>query len=218
MNSISVFSIIYLGLVGFLAGLTTNKIMHFRSYQNILKVIAINVLAMLVNYMVFSYYYGGIYSLLKYLIINSIFLALLMVTFAKTVNRDQPTFDNAVKPVSLPSEEVKSANVQFLSWWKRMLIGGAIGILIIIIVSLIFGGNAGPEEIILIVAIYAATGFIIYPCKVSIFLVVLGFFIAGIIGTLVDSSSEVFILFGTFLGIPGGALLSRILYWVKVIK
>jgi len=59
-------------------------------------------------------------------------------------------------------------------------------------------------------------GLITYPHKLSLVLLIIGFFVAGFFSNSYDLTD--FLFFGGLFGIPAGALISRVLYWLKVIK
>ena len=109
------------------------------------------------------------------------------------------------------------ANKKFLLSWKgRSLVGGIIGIILGITYQ--FSGFGSLVEILGFSIVCSLAGLIAYPVKASIVFLILGFLVAG--ASAEDLSA--LILSGTLFGIPGGALVSRILYFFlyffKVIK
>ena len=116
-----------------------------------------------------------------------------------------------------------------LSWEGRSLIGVMVGLILGILYGITYGIINGitydfsyaystlyldTPNILLLVACSLA-GLAMYPHKVSIILLTIGFFVGGL-----TQSSYLFnfIATGGILGLPAGAVLSRILYWLKVIK
>lgn len=133
-----------------------------------------------------------------------------------------------------PAEEKRSANKRLETdrevekkvnkippWLARMLVGAASGIAITIVLSL-YGDSAvvTPFSCFAASAIfYGLVGFITYPHKLSIVILVLGFLIAGFLAMNSVGSGHlaVFMTGGILVGLPAGALLSRILYLLKVV-
>jgi hypothetical protein len=114
----------------------------------------------------------------------------------------------------------------FESWWKRMLLGGILGALAGVLVYLV-DNNVYVSLLLPLVGSGALAGLMIYPHKVSLGLITAGFLIVGGIAASSYQSSGTtyqtyqiidFVGTGFFLGIPTGALISRILYWLKIIK
>lgn len=102
------------------------------------------------------------------------------------------------------------------SWWVRLILGLIFGA----IVSLIFEAY-GVEPLSFLIVIAATTGLsglLVYPHKRSLALLALGFIIFGIIFYFLNDDILSFFLAGVFWGFPFGALISRVLYWVKVLK
>ncbi len=123
--------------------------------------------------------------------------------------------------------------VFLLSWEGRSLIGVLVGLILGILYGITYGIIFGftydfvyaystfyvdTPNIILLVACGLA-GLIAYPHRVSLVLLVIGFFVAWLreggysLNILPDLIAS-----GGIVGLPAGALLSRILYWVKIIK
>ena len=102
-----------------------------------------------------------------------------------------------------------------LSWKGRLLLGATLGIILGIMHNSIIDFFALYTSLALLVACSLA-GLITYPHKLSIALLVTGFFVVGYLANSVYL--EIFIANGGIGGIPAAALISRILYWLKVIK
>ena len=127
------------------------------------------------------------------------------------------------------AEFIEKHQVFLLSWKGRILIGVTVGLILGISYGIIYGIVNGitydfayaystfyldvPHIILLITC--ALAGLTAYPHKVSIVLLVIGFFVAGLSNS---SYPYEFIELGGIFGLPAGALLSRILYWLKIIK
>ncbi len=126
---------------------------------------------------------------------------------------------------NIPSVVRKSV-VDFYSWWARILMGSMLGISISVIVLLLSDSRFMSFDIFVLVTITCGiAGLISYPHRFSLFLLGLGFFIAGVIVSLIagwdGGSTEFFALIiaaGALYGFPVGALFSRILFWVKLKK
>jgi hypothetical protein len=58
-------------------------------------------------------------------------------------------------------------------------------------------------------------GFVVYPHRVTLVLLSISFLVAG---STKGNNPYDFIALGGIFGLPAGALISRILYWLKVIK
>lgn len=119
--------------------------------------------------------------------------------------------------------------VFLLSWEGRSLLGVMVGLILGILYGITYGIVNGSTynfayaystfyldvpNILLLVACGLA-GLIAFPHKISIVLMVICFLAAGL--TESDYLYN-FIATGGVLGLPAGAVLSRIFYWLKVIK
>ena len=106
----------------------------------------------------------------------------------------------------------------FYPWWGRTLIGIAIGIIICLLLILM-GSGADVFGFVLILIGCGIAGFIIYPHKLSLVLLGVGFFIFGMLpyGDEFFGITS-FLFLGSSFGFPSGALLSRVLYWAKALK
>lgn len=102
-----------------------------------------------------------------------------------------------------------------LSWKGRLLLGATLGIILGIMHNSIIDFFALDASLALSIACSLA-GLTTYPHKLSVALLVIGFFVVGYFADHVYL--ENFIAFGGIYGIPAVALISRILYWLKVIK
>jgi len=91
---------IYFGVVGLLAGLATQTVTNFRAFQDILKAAAIVGGVTIISQLIFSTYNVNLPGTLT---LNLIFLILLMLVFAKSVNRDKTTFEK--KPAQFKEDE-----------------------------------------------------------------------------------------------------------------
>ena len=124
---------------------------------------------------------------------------------------------------------IKKRKVFLLSWEGRSLIGVLVGLILGILYGITYGiinGSAynfayaystfylDVPNIILLVACGLA-GLIAFPHRTTIVLLVIGFLVAGLTE---KDSPYYFIAVGGIVGIPAGALFSRILFWLKVIK
>ena len=119
--------------------------------------------------------------------------------------------------------------VFLLSWEGRSLIGVMVGLILGILFGITYGIINGTTynfayaystffldvpNILLLVACGLA-GLIAFPHRITIVLLVICFLAAGLTE---KDFLYFFIATGGVLGLPAGALLSRILYWLKVIK
>jgi hypothetical protein len=78
------------GLIGVIAGLAMRKFQNFRDPRNIIKAIGFyfiaSIFAILISSWMFGYLaYASVGTLIVQLILGSIFLVILMITFAKIV-------------------------------------------------------------------------------------------------------------------------------------
>jgi len=136
-----------------------------------------------------------------------------------------------------PKQEAKIANNApfFFSLWGRILIGVIVGLLLGLLNTLFFSIYYNNffryiSQILLDALAFAficgLAGLITYPHKLSIVPIIIGFLVAGVIGYEIAIKTNIvpsyrpfnIIAFGAFLGIPTGALISRILYARKIIK
>ena len=107
----------------------------------------------------------------------------------------------------------------FQTWRRRSLLGGIMGI----ILGLAYA-NISPffqvPEIVIFAILCGLAGLITYPHKFSIVFLILGFLVGGFIyyENINFTDTGNFIVGGGLLGIPAGALLSRILHWIKVLR
>jgi len=132
--------------------------------------------------------------------------------------------EQKVKPNTfIPLEAKPKGESIFTSWWKRILFGVILGALTGVLVYL-FVGPTQTDLIFEVSALSLGCGlaaWMIYPHKLSLVLIVLGFFIAGVIGysgsPYYESHFRFFIDYGVLFGITAGALISRIFYWLKKI-
>lgn len=111
------------------------------------------------------------------------------------------------------SEPVQDIGTPFyIRWYGRVVIGGIIGSIVMLFYlnSFLYAGDA-----FLFVLAGCLTGFILYPRKLSLIFLVLGFLV---ISALNYNDLAAFWAYGFVFGLPAGSLISRILYWVKVIK
>jgi hypothetical protein len=111
-----------------------------------------------------------------------------------------------------------------------MLLGAILGVFIVAVLGISSGELSSIDVVATVTMVMTIScglaGLVIYPHKLSLGLIALGFLIAGSIGKIISLNSDFpmqyytvdFIVFGIFFGIPAGALLSRILYWLKIIK
>ena len=142
-------------------------------------------------------------------------------------NESNEKVTNSSKPSQIKLTETQK--VFLLSPMGRSLLGVTVGIILGIIYGINYGRINGitydfayaylslsldvPHIVLLITC--GLAGLTIYPHKVSIVLLIIGFFVAGLREGffLYD-----FIAFGGIFGLPAGALISRILYWLKIIE
>jgi len=95
MMSISVYlAPIFTGLIGAIAGLAMRKFQNFRDPRNILKAIGFYFIVNIPTTLIFGWMFGSIEyisagTLIVQLIVNSIFLTILMIVFAKIVRPTQ---------------------------------------------------------------------------------------------------------------------------------
>jgi hypothetical protein len=103
-----------------------------------------------------------------------------------------------------------------LSWIGRTILGGAAGIILALITSLLesYFFDLIPPLLIIIIGCSLA-GLIVYPHKLSMALLPFGFLIAGVFNF---DGWVLFVLSGVYYGFLGVALISRVLFWLKVIK
>lgn len=136
---------------------------------------------------------------------------------------------NSSQPSRIKLTETQKAFL--LSWQGRTLSGVIVGIVLGLIYGISYGLTNNitydfayaystfyldTPNILLLVACGFA-GLLAYPHKGSVALLIIGFFVAGA-GVWQDFAPYEFIATGGILGLPAGALISRILYWLKVIK
>ncbi len=127
---------------------------------------------------------------------------------------------------------IEKHKVFLLSWEGRSLIGVLVGLILGILFGIIYGIINGViydfgyaystfyfdvPHIILLVACGLA-GLIAFPHRWTIPLMIGGFIVVGIAKSQEGSLPYDLLAFGGVYGLPAGALLSRILYWLKVIK
>jgi hypothetical protein len=93
----------------------------------------------------------------------------------------------------------------FQTWRGRSLLGGIVGL----ILGTMIASRYGWAGILIVLVVCGLAGLITYPHKMSIAFLISGFIVAGF---MFDPFS------GAILGLPAGALLSRILHWIKVLK
>jgi serine/threonine protein kinase len=91
---------IYFGVVGLVAGLATKTVTNFRAFQDILKAAAIAGGVTMLSQLIFSPYNVNLPGTLT---LNLILLTLLMLVFAKALNRDKATFEK--KPAQFKEGE-----------------------------------------------------------------------------------------------------------------
>ena len=96
----------------------------------------------------------------------------------------------------------------------RMIMGGLVGLILWVMITDWYGFGFMPT---LLVAC-GLSGLITYPHKLSIVFLIIGFLVAGSIGYFDYYDTPDFVAYGGVFGIPAGALLSRILHWIKVLK
>jgi len=122
----------------------------------------------------------------------------------------------------------------FISWRGRILLGAMLGLLFGVANTIFFSIYYENyyhylSELLLDTLAFAficgLAGLIIYPHKLSLVAIVFGFLAAGIAGYEIAKANTIssylpfnFLAFGTFLGVPAGALISRILYKLKIIR
>jgi uncharacterized caspase-like protein len=123
--------------------------------------------------------------------------------------KDTNEFEIANSSQQSPSELTKF----LLSWKGRTLLGGLAGT-IFVFTAWALEGFFTPASLIA-VFICGLAGVITYPHKLSIALLTLGFIILGMTKA---EYPVTFIANGAVIGLPLGALASRILYWLKIIK
>jgi MFS family permease len=128
-------------------------------------------------------------------------------------------------------EFIEKHKVFLLSWKGRSLIGVIVGLILGILYGVLYGiihdisydfayaystfyGDV-PHIFLLIICGFA--GFVAYPHKVTIWLMT-GCFMVVAIAKSQDYLLYDLIAFGGVYGLPAGALISRILYWLKVLK
>ena len=114
--------------------------------------------------------------------------------------------------ISIPSQDIETPF--YLRWYGRILTGGSIGL--INMLPYIIKNSYDTTGAIIIVLAGCLAGLIFYPRKLSLIFLVVGFLVLGSIGSY--DNIVVFWAWGSAFGLPTGALLSRILYWVKIIK
>jgi len=123
----------------------------------------------------------------------------------------------------------------FFSWRGRLLLGVILGLFLGLLNTIFFSiyyenyfryTSALVLDTVAFAFICGLAGLITYPHKLSIVPIVIGFLSAGIIGYVVANNANIvssylpfnFLAFGTFLGVPAGALVSRILSTPKIMK
>ena len=130
------------------------------------------------------------------------------------------------------AEFIEKHKVFLLSWKGRSLLGVLVGLILGILFGIIYGivnettynfayaystFYLDVPHIILLVACGLA-GLIAFPHRWTIPLMIGGFIVVGIAKSQEGSLPYDLLAFGGVYGLPAGALLSRILYWLKVIK
>jgi hypothetical protein len=95
-------------------------------------------------------------------------------------------------------------------WLARLLLGVGLGVIVSLSLEQDFSGFA------IVAVLYGFAGLAFYKHKTSLVILALSFLVAGILINNRDFND--FIEGGTIFGPPGGALISRILCWFKVIK
>ena len=224
------FLVFYAGLIGFLSGLAVKRVRGFRRFQDILLAVAINAgFALLFS----AYKYGGFdfYYINQVMIWSSMFLVAVMIAFATLVRprqvvEGQASADTKVVNSTQPNTKIltDAQKTFLLSPLGRSLLGVTVGVILGIIYGIDYGKIFGitydfgyayttlvaPHGILLITC--GLAGLVMYPHKVSITLLIIGFFVAGLWGT---DYIHNFVVLGGMFGLPAGALLSRILYWLR---
>jgi len=111
----------------------------------------------------------------------------------------------------------------FYSWWGRILTGFLFGSSVVLIANL-FSKELSLEAIGILIIISGVSGLLTFPTKLGIIPVVMSFLTFGVAYYLIAVAdfgvSKTLIgslVVGAFYGIPLGALISRLLYWLKLI-
>jgi hypothetical protein len=133
--------------------------------------------------------------------------------------------ETSERETNIPSVMRKSA-IGIYSWWARILMGSMLGLSVGVIARLLSNATFMSFDIImLLIFVSGVAGLISYPHKFSLFLLGLGYFIAGVIVSLIfgwdGGSTEFFALIiaaGALYGFPIGAVVSRVLFWLKLKK
>jgi hypothetical protein len=123
------------------------------------------------------------------------------------------------KPADIAKQNIEKlvTNKRFLlSPLGRILLGGILGLFLWLAYASFSYSSGG--EVIWFVVVCGLAGLITYPHKSSIAFLILGFLVAGFISDPNLYNPENFVAAGGIFGIPAGALLSRILHWLTVLK
>jgi len=137
---------------------------------------------------------------------------------------------NSYQPSRIKLTETQKAFL--LSVLGRSLLGVTVGLILGILFGVVYGiindisydftyaystfyGDV-PHIFLLIICGFA--GFVAYPHRVTVLLLIGGFIVFFITGLSQRYLLYELLAFGGIYGLPAGALISRILYWLKVIK
>ncbi|HQX14986.1 MAG TPA: caspase family protein [Anaerolineales bacterium] len=142
-------------------------------------------------------------------------------------NESNGEVTNSTKPSQIKLTATQKTFL--LSPLGRSLLGAIVGLILGTLYGVIYGKINGltydfayaystfyldvPHIILLITC--ALAGLTIYPHKVSIVLLAIGFVVAGLTQS---SYLYTFIAVGGIYGLPAGALISRVLFWLKIIE
>ncbi|GEM_PF-6009349 len=143
----------------------------------------------------------------------------------------QGSAQSAAYPRTVAQPPAAAKKTPFLlSWFGRILLGLGVGFVFSIFTSVLDALFGYPLSLsffeLLPVWLIACglAGWLIYPRISSVIIMLAGSIVAGLIGIFDGYYYSFigvflnFIIFGAVFGFPGGALISRILHWVKVIK
>jgi hypothetical protein len=146
---------------------------------------------------------------------------------AKEVAREKVE-DNAetlsYNKVGAPKPAETSKLPFLFSWLGRVLIGSTFGTIVSITAYIVAGDYVDLRiDLPILIGACGLAGLLTYPHKSSIILLVLGFIVTGffIVNHLLSppnpspSPFAAFMIYGSLLGVPGGALISRINFWLK---
>ncbi len=126
------------------------------------------------------------------------------------------------QPYAKPASTTAVKTPCIVSWVGRSLLGAAFGILTAVMMNALAGNYAESALIIPLLAFASGlAGLITYPHRSTVIILIVGYVLIGsILAGLAQSKYGFvdFIGFGAMLGLPAGALISRILHCLRVTK